>query len=87
MLRLTFVLENRIISLGIPAVSAFFTAMDTEEIDAWQEIDDDFINKLESMETDDFDSEVGFTEKFKARMIELLDFAVLLEKGESLRIK
>lgn len=71
MFKLSIVTENNFAVLGITARDEFFRVMESKELDAVQEIDDNFLKRVESMKTTNL-SENGFTEEFKTSFLEML---------------
>jgi tRNA A37 methylthiotransferase MiaB len=70
MLRLTVFTENGFASLGLNGIESLMTALQppADGLDAVQEINNDFLEKIKIMET----YEVGFTDEFKEKFIETL---------------
>lgn len=67
MLRLTIVTEDKWASLGLNAIWSLKKAFGTDQMDAVQDINDNFVSTLEKMETYPF----GFTEAYKVDFLKI----------------
>lgn len=68
MLRLTIITQDNYFSLGLNGVTSFFKALNKEEIDPVQTLDDTFMMYLQSMKTHPY----GFTADFKKKFLRLI---------------